>query len=364
MRAPSEICISGIGIVSPLGERVAENWRTLRAGQRAPVPEIRGFVPSAYVKRRYLRPLDDVTLRCIAMAGVAMEDSGAVFANIDPARVGVVVGSMFAGVGCIFEFKQACCEARRDGYLGLSPLYFPGIAFNSLSGQLAIEFGHTGPNSVVNAGLASGLVSVAKGAELIRSGKADVVIAGGAEMSHSFIRQKFAALRDTSAVTALGRDFEPAEGVCLFVLHRGDDERFPRDRVYGTLQGWRYGFLPEGCRPEDIARVVQAMPGWNAEDVRAAVACAYAASPLAAAEDAALVQLLSQDKPAVLRNKEQFGHALGAAGSLDLFHGLLHAGEELAGKGSVLVSALDPSGSCAFLRVRSDGYYPRAVTME
>lgn len=69
-----------------------------------------------------------------------------------------------------------------------------------------------------------------------------------------------------------------------------------------------------------------------AEDVRAVVGCAYGAAQQGA-----------------------FGHALGAAGSLDLFHGLLHAGEELAGKGSVLVSALDPSGSCAFLRLSSEG---------
>lgn len=357
MRSPSEISVSGIGIVSPLGERVAENWGALRAGKRAPAPEIRGFDPSGYVKRRYLRPLDDVTLRSIAMAGAAMEDAGAAFADIDPARVGVVVGSMFAGVGCIFEFKQACREARQDGYLGLSPLHFPGIAFNSLSGQPAIEFGYTGPNSVINAGLASGLVAVAKGAELIRSGKADVIIAGGAEMSHPFIRQKFAVLRDAPAVAALGRDFEPAEAVCLFVLHRREDDRFPRSRVYGTLQSWRYGFLPEGCRPDGIARAVRAMPGWNAEDVRAVVACAYGASPLAAAEDAAFGQLFSPAKPAVLRNKEHFGHTLGSAGSLDLFHGLLHAGEELAGKGSVLVSALDPSGNCAFLRLFSKGRY-------
>jgi 3-oxoacyl-[acyl-carrier-protein] synthase II len=349
------VCISGVGIISPLGAHVAANWQALEGGVRAPDSVIRDFVPSAYVKRRYLRPLDDVTLRSIAMAGAAMEDCGAVFADIDPARVGIVVGSMFAGVGCIFEFKQACNEARKDGYLGLSPLHFPGMAFNSLSGQPAIEFGHAGPNSVVTAGLASGAIAIAKGAELIRSGKADVVIAGGAEMSHPFVRQRFAALKDTPAVVALGAHFEPAEAVCLFVLHRQDDARFPQSRVYGMLDGWRYGFLPEGCQAAGVARIAGAMPGWSAQNVAAVVASAYEDSPLACVEDAAFAQMFAQCPPVILRNKSQFGHALGAAGSLDCFHGLLYAREKLAGRGAVLVSALDPGGCCAFLRLSSVG---------
>lgn len=351
------ICISGIGVVSPLGERVSENWESLKSGRCAPVPEIRGFIPSDYVKRRYLKPLDDVAVRCIAMTRVAMQDSGVDPLDIDPARVGVVVGSMFAGVGCIFQFKQDCYEAKQDNYLDLSPTYFPGIAFNSLSGQPAIEFGYTGPNSVVNAGFASGLLAVIKGLELIRSGKADVVIAGGAEMSHTFIRQKFSVLRNSSSVGLMGSNFQPSEAVCLFVLHKEDDQRFSRSRVYGMVQGWRYGFMPEGCSPDSVSRAIRSIPGINEDDVRAVVASSYGNSPLSEVEDTAVQQLLGANPSILLRNKENFGHALGASSGLDLFHGLMYSREELANKGTVLVNALDPGGNYAFVTLRSEGHF-------
>src|SRR5476649_1740558 len=146
----ARICISGIGIVSNLGSRPSQVWQALERGDRPESLDIAAFDPSEFVKRRYLRPLDNVTIRCIAMVGAAVSEAGVDRQGVHPSRVGIVIGSMFAGIGCIFEFKQTCYEGAQYKYDGLSPLYFPGIVFNTISGQPAIEFGYTGPNVVIN----------------------------------------------------------------------------------------------------------------------------------------------------------------------------------------------------------------------
>lgn len=352
-----QICISGIGLVTPLGQRVADNWAALKNDQRAASTEIKGFKALDYIKRRYLRPLDDVTIRCIAMTGAAMQDAGVKIEDFDPARVGIVVGSMFAGIGCIFNFKQTCYEGRQENYVGLSPLYFPGIVFNALSGQPAIEYGYTGPNAVVNAGFVSGLLAVIKGIEYIQTGKADVVIAGGAEMSHSFIRQKYVVQKNDPAIESLGTDFQPAEAVCLFVLHRGNDQRFSRDTVYAMVEGWRYGFQPNGFTSDGLAREIMSIPALAGNDLGAVVMSSYEGSSLSQYEGKAIQKLFATRNPVLLRNKKNFGHTLGASASLDLFHGLLFARNQEKYAGTVLVNALDPGGNYAFLSIRTETHY-------
>lgn len=352
------VCISGIGIVSPLGQRRDANWQALQRDAQTASGRIEDFRPADYIKRRYLRPLDEVSIRCIAMTGAALQDAGIEAAQLDPARVGIVIGSMYAGIGCIFSFKRDCYEARADGYLGLSPLYFPGIVFNSLSGQPAIEYGFTGPNAVLNAGAASGLLAVIRGAELIATGRADVVIAGGAEMLHPFIAHKYRRLQHTPMVAAWGPAFVPAEATCLMLLHRQDDPRFAAAPRYGVLQGWRHGYLARGLSARRLAAAAAAIPGLDAARLGAVACSADQAAPLAEIEQGLLQELQHAGRPDVLRNKRNFGHCFGAAASLDLFHALLHA-RDAALAGPVLVSALDPKGSYAFLSFTTESPHAR-----
>lgn len=354
MQPSDKISISGIGIVSPLGERVSENRDALEKDARTQLFRITSFKASDYITRRYLRPLDDVTIRCIAMAAEAMRDAGVDNEALDPAQIGVVVGSMYAGIGCIFNFKQTCYEGRENGYVGLSPLYFPGIVFNSLSGQPAIEFGYTGPNAVVNGGFSSGLLAVIKGIEYIRSGKADVVIAGGAEMSHPFIREKYEIRKSDPRLTALGPDFTLSEAVCLFVLHREDDPRFTKKFRYATVSGWRYGFLPKGCSKSGLAGAMKAIPNLRRDALDAVVMSGYKNSPLYLCEKDAVDEVFSSDSPVLLNNKNNFGHTLGASGSLNLFHGLLALKSEAGRSGMTLINALDPNGNFAFLTLQRE----------
>ncbi len=357
MTPKPSICVAGIGIASPLGIGVEPVWAALERGETPSAPRIPEFDPSRFLKRRYLRPLDDVTVRCIAMVGAAIHDAGLAEAGVNPDRVSVVVGSVFAGIGCIFAFKQACHEGVATRYLGLSPLYFPGIVYNSLSGQPAIEFGFTGPNVVVNAGYSSGLLAVIKGIEYIRHGKADVVVAGGAEMLHPFVLEKVRRDREAGVVAEPGKELSVSEAVCLFVLRRADDPRFRGGRQYGTLEGTSVGFSGATDRVPILARAIRAASSEASAEVTSVVMDGSLSAVSSAAERAAVARATGGRPVALVSNKTNFGHALGASSSLNLFHGLMLARSPANGGGAVLVNSLDARGNHAFVSVKAGVFH-------
>jgi 3-oxoacyl-[acyl-carrier-protein] synthase II len=346
-----QVSISGIGVLSPLGAGPAQHRCALERNLQARTLRIEGFRASDYIKRRYLRPLDDVTLRCIAMSAEAIRDAGVAESGLDPSRIGVVLGSMYAGIGCIFNFKQACFQSRAETYLGLSPLYFPGIVFNSLSGQPAIELKYTGPNAVVNAGFTSGLLAVIKGIEYIRSGQADVVIAGGAEMHHPYLEEKYERRHADPRLAAVGSGFKLSEAVCLFVMHRADDARFGSRAPYASVCSWRCGFLPEGYRGDGLAKALSCMSETEYGPVDTLVTCSCEGSPMYEHERASIDRAFTTAPPRLLGNKGNFGHTLGASGALNLLQGLLDSGGGSTER-RTLVNSLDPNGNFALLSVR------------
>ncbi|WP_444997945.1 beta-ketoacyl synthase N-terminal-like domain-containing protein [Aliikangiella sp. IMCC44359] len=365
MNKNNKICISGIGVVSALGEQIESHHSILSQREMANQPyDFKNFKPANYIKRRYLRPLDEVTIRSICMVQAALNDSGVDTNELLSNRVGLVLGSVFAGIGCIFDFKQTCYEGKKNNYLGLSPLFFPGIVFNSVSGQPAIEFGFTGPNTVVNSGLSSGLLAIAKGAEYIRAGKADVMIAGGTEMMHPFIQRKFQLEKNSNKIKSLGSSFSLGEATCLFVLHRDDDKRFAMSNRYATIESWQYGFCPENLNSNTLKNAMhKCLKGADLESLSAIVTDSYPGSPVAKRELDSINEIVCDLAIPLLNNKKLFGHTLGASGSLNLLQSLLHLknkklmNENTIGKDtknkSVLVNSIDPEGNFALMSLKS-----------
>ena len=350
-----QIGISGIGVLSPLGAGAAQHRDALKQDRRPETFAITDFNARQYIKRRYLRPLDQVTVHCIAMAAEAMRDAQLDSDTLNPERVGVVIGSMYAGIGCIFDFKQACHEAQAENYLGLSPLHFPGIVFNSLSGQPAIEFGFTGPNSVINAGFSSGLLAIIKGAETIRAGQADVVIAGGAEMTHPYLHEKYQVRRADRRLNSLAADFQLSEAVCLFVLHRVDDSRFPAAHRYASLNGWSYGFQADGYAGDGLSKAMHRALDGSDRSITRVVTSTDPHDPLHEHESRALHRALAGSALRLLHNQRHFGRTLGASGSLNLLHCLLDPALGDAEEDALaLVNSLDPNGSFALLTLRRE----------
>jgi 3-oxoacyl-[acyl-carrier-protein] synthase II len=184
------VLITGAGVVSPLGDSPAALHRALAAGTRARKPielfdttgigcseggEIRPFDPQGYVGARNLRPLDRTSRLLVVAAQLALADSR--WAP-DGTEVGLVVGTTFCSVRTIAEFDR---RALRLGPSHASPLDFANSVINAAAGQAAIWHGLRGVNLTVAGGEASGLLAISQAAELVRDGRAEVVLAGGAE---------------------------------------------------------------------------------------------------------------------------------------------------------------------------------------
>lgn len=187
------VVITSAGVISPLGDSPEALHAALCEGRDGISPvelfdteglgcplggEVKGFDAQKYLGRRNLRPLDR-TSRLVASAAQLALDAGGWTAELRAEReVGLVLGTMFCSVRTISEFDRRALEA---GPSYASPMDFSNTVINAAAGQTAILHNLRGVNTTVSTGTTSGLKAIAYAADLIRCGRADAVLAGGAE---------------------------------------------------------------------------------------------------------------------------------------------------------------------------------------
>ena len=189
------VVITGLGAISPLGNDVNTMWSGLLDGKCAidyihsintenlPVrigAEVKDFRPEDYgIDRPMIRHNDRYALYALAAASQAMRDSGLeVGKDVDPSRFGCAIGS---GVGGIQTFCREHSSMLENGARGVSPLFIPEMIANIASGNVAITYHAEGPNLPVVTACATGTHSIGEAYRLIREGRADAMISGGAE---------------------------------------------------------------------------------------------------------------------------------------------------------------------------------------
>jgi 3-oxoacyl-[acyl-carrier-protein] synthase II len=187
------IAITGIGLISPLGDSSNELFEALCNGRRGirpvePVGQnscqchlagwLPDFRPEKYLSGRPLRPLDRVSQLATAACGLALEGSGWHASNRSTVDLPLVVGTMFGGMHTIGEFDRT---ALVSGVGSVSPMAFANTVINAAAGQTAIWHNLRGANSTVAAGSTSGISAVGHGADLIRCGRAQALLAGGVD---------------------------------------------------------------------------------------------------------------------------------------------------------------------------------------
>ena len=138
--------------------------------------EVRGFDPETVAPAKEVRRMERNVLYAVAAAKEAWAAGG--IEDYDPNRVGIVVGSAIGGVSGIVSHYDVMSERGADR---VSPFFIPSVLADTASGQIAISLGLKGPNYAPVSACASGSTSVGEGAELIKRGQADVVLAGGTE---------------------------------------------------------------------------------------------------------------------------------------------------------------------------------------
>ncbi|HUT84877.1 MAG TPA: beta-ketoacyl-ACP synthase II [Thermodesulfobacteriota bacterium] len=187
------VVVTGLGIISPLGIGIKENWQALCEGRSGIGPitrfdtteyetkiagEVKNFDPTSFLDRKEARKMDPFIHYALASGIMAMEDSHLKIDQSNAERVGVLVG---AGLGGLTTIEKYHSILLKEGPKKISPFFIPMLIVNLAPGQISIFFGAKGPNSSVVTACATGNHSIGEAYKIIQRGDADAMIAGGAE---------------------------------------------------------------------------------------------------------------------------------------------------------------------------------------
>ena len=191
------VVVTGLGAVTPLGNSVGETWQNLLVGKSGAAPithfdasrfktqfacEVKNFNPEDFgMDRKEVRKLDPYCQYALAAASMAVEDAGVAAEGIDKNRVGVIMG---VGIGGMTTYEEEVTNyALTKDKIGpkFNPFFVPKMIADICAGHISIKYGFHGPNYVTASACASSTNALADAFNLIRLGKADVIVSGGAE---------------------------------------------------------------------------------------------------------------------------------------------------------------------------------------
>jgi 3-oxoacyl-[acyl-carrier-protein] synthase II len=343
------VVITGIGAVTPLGNDAKATWEAAVAG-RSGIADIQAFDASenpvgiagevkdldttGLSSPKDLRRLDRNVVFALAAAKEALADAGV--NGYDPGRVGVVVGS---GVGGFTQLMQQYDVLRERGPDRVSPNFLPNVLVDSASGQLAIELGVRGPNYAVVSACATGSHTIGEGAELIRHGHADAVLAGGTEACiHPLILAGFTSMRGLVASngdpTKASRPFDAkragfvmSEGAGVLMLEALDAAEARGADIYAEVLAYgasndAYHMAapdPDSVGVVEMMRQALARAGIEPEEVDY-INAHGTSTPLGdAAETKAIKEVFGPHayELSVSSTKSVMGHTFGAAGAIE-----------------------------------------------
>lgn len=343
------VVITGLGIVSPVGNDVASAWDNIVAGRSgigaltrfdaSAFPtrfggEVRDFDIADYMPAKEARHFDRFIHYGVAAGIQALRDSGIEITEENADRIGTMVGSGIGGLPLIEETHSELCER---GVRRVSPFFVPGTIINLISGQLSIMRNLRGPNLSVTTACATGLHSIGIAARLIEYGDADLMVAGGSEGTVSplgvagFCAARALSTRNDDPQTASrpwdrDRDgFVLGEGAGVMVLEELEHARARGARIYAELSGF-------GMTADAHHITTPSMDG-PARCMSAALKCAEAngadvgyinahgtSTPLGDKNETAAIKKAFGDharKLVVNSTKSMTGHLLGGAGGLE-----------------------------------------------
>lgn len=283
------VLVTGVGVVSAAGIGRGPFWRALAAGvhpgARRSAP-VEGYEPAAILGAKGLRLLDRTALLALGAARLALDDGKFALEGADCGRVGVVLSST---CGSPHSRSAFYLEALEHGFRGLNPALFANTVVNAAASQVAIRFGLTGPNATLATGFTGGLEALEYAADLIVSGRADAVLAGGveelcplglsaweksgltpakADPSVPFDRRRSGAVPGEGAAVLLLEAAERVEERRAYAEYRGGASALDFDADYryslrgaGVRKALRRTLERAGVAPEDIGCVAAGANG-------------------------------------------------------------------------------------------------------
>ncbi len=349
--ARRRVVITGLGIVSPVGNSIDQAWQNIIAGKSGigrvtrfdastfPTQiagEVKDFDIGTYLSPKEARRMDTFIHYGMSAGIQAVKDAGLDAHSLDSERIGVAIGS---GIGGLPLIENTHDEYIKSGIRKVSPFFVPGSIINMISGNLSIMYGFKGPNIALVTACTTGTHSVGEAGRIIEYGDADIMIAGGAEATVSplgmggFCAARALSTRNDDPTTASrpwdkDRDgFVLGEGAGVLVLEEYEHAKARGARIYGELAG--YGMSADAnhmtapCEDGDGARrcMLAALKnaGMNPEDIQY-VNAHGTSTPLGDKAETIAVKRAFGDharKLVVNSTKSMTGHLLGAAGGIE-----------------------------------------------
>ena len=362
--AKRRVVVTGLGVVSPVGNTTDEAWKNVLAGKSGIAPiehfdttkfsvrfggSIRGFDVSEYLNPKDARKMDPFIHYGIAASTQAIRDSGLEVTEENAERIGVAVSS---GIGGISWIENGYQNYMDGGPRKISPFFVPGAIINMISGHVSIMYGLKGPNIAIVTACTTGTHNIGDAARTIAYGDADVMIAGGAEYATSPTGLGgFAAARALStrnddpegASRPWDRDrdgFVLSDGAGVMVLEEYEHAKKRGARIYAELAG--FGMSADAHHmtqpPADGDGARRCMRNALADAGMAPESVQYVnahgtSTPLGdKAETLALKAAFGDhaNNLAVSSTKSMTGHMLGAAGGIEAVFSVLALRDQVA----------------------------------
>ncbi len=358
------VVVTGLGIVSPVGNNVSESWNNIKEGVSGIAPithsdvsafstrfggSIRDFEITDYMSAKDARKMDLFIHYGMAAGIQAVEDSGIEATEENAPRIGVCIGS---GIGGLTGIEKGHNAYLAGGPRKISPFFVPSNIINMISGNLSIKYGFKGPNYAIVTACSTGTHCIGDAFRMIQYGDADVMVAGGAEMATSmtglggFAAAKALSSRNDSPETAsrpwdLERDgFVLSDGAGVVVLEEYEQAKKRGAKIYAEVVG--YGMSGDAHHMtapspggEGAARCMQAAldsASLNPEqiDYINAHGTSTPAGDAAETNAAKIVYGEHAYKLAMSSTKSMVGHLLGAAGGVEAIFSALSLKEQVA----------------------------------
>ena len=258
------VVVTGIGALTPLGNTAEETWENIKAGKSGAGPithfdasqfktqfacEVKGFNAADHIDRKEIRKMDLYTQYALAAAQMAIADSGMDLETVDKNEIGVVLG---VGIGGIKTFEEEAGNYAVNGpQLGpkFNPFFIPKMIADIASGQISIQYGFRGPNYTTTSACASSSSALADAFNLIRLGKANAIVSGGAEAAiwasgvGGFNAMKALSTRNeepekASRPFSASRDgFVMGEGAGVLILEELEHAKARGAKIYAEMVG-------------------------------------------------------------------------------------------------------------------------------
>lgn len=343
--------ITGMGVVSPVGNNLDEFWNNLIEGKSgiglltrfdtADLPtkvaaEVKNFEPTEWINKKESRHMDRFVQFAIAAAKLAVQDSGLDFEKVDKERAGTVMG---CGIGGVITFEEQKEVLMSKGSGRITPFFVPMLIGNMAAGQLSIEFGLKGSSLTVVTACASSTNAIGEALRIIQRGEADVVLSGGTEAP--LAKLAFAGFCAAKTMSTEKENPEQAsrpfdkrrsgfvmgEGAGVLVLESLEHAEARGAHIYAELAG--YGSTsdayhitspaPGGAGAVQAMRLAIKDAGLSVEEVDYINAHGTGTGPNDSVETSAIKTLFGSyaSKLAISSTKSMTGHLMGAAGAVE-----------------------------------------------